>query len=433
MPSLPWFRVAPSTSTPTIPPRPELNNRSEPRVVLVGVDFGPSSSFDPTLDELALLAESAGDLPVAKVTAKRRAPDAAFFVGSGKADEIKELITLYQADGVIFDQALSPAQQRNLERHLGVEVLDRTGLILEIFGARARSHEGKLQVELARLEYLSSRLVRRWSHLERQRGGVGHRGGPGETQIELDRRMIEQRIKSLKERLAKVKRQRGTQRRSRERTGTFRVSLVGYTNAGKSTLFNALTKAGTYAANQLFATLDTTTRQMYLAEAERSVTLSDTVGFIRDLPHTLVESFEATLQEAADADVLLHVVDAASPVALEQITEVLRVLDSIGAGDLPQVLVFNKCDALEEHQTPHHTHDQFELPNGRRCNRVFVSALTGAGLDVLRGILAKAATEGLLGEEILEPRTETAAAGHNQEIDVRWNTTDDKDPTSVRT
>jgi len=379
------------------------------------------------------LAESAGDQPVAKVTAKRRAPDAAFFVGSGKADEIKDLITLYQADGVIFDQALSPAQQRNLERHLGVEVLDRTGLILEIFGARARSHEGKLQVELARLEYLSSRLVRRWSHLERQRGGVGHRGGPGETQIELDRRMIEQRIKSLKERLAKVKRQRGTQRRSRERTGTFRVSLVGYTNAGKSTLFNALTKAGTYAANQLFATLDTTTRQMYLAEAERSVTLSDTVGFIRDLPHTLVESFEATLQEAADADVLLHVVDAASPVVLDQITEVLRVLDSIGAGDIPQVLVFNKCDALEAHQTPHHAQDLFELPGGRRCTRVFVSALTGAGLDVLRGILAKAATEGLLGEEILEPRTETAADGHNQEIDVRWNTSDEKDPTSVRT
>lgn len=401
--------------------------------MLVGVDLGPGSSFDPTLDELALLAESAGDAPVAKITAKRRAPDAAFFVGSGKADEIKELITLYQADGVIFDQSLSPAQQRNLERHLGVEVLDRTGLILEIFGARARSHEGKLQVELARLEYLSSRLVRRWSHLERQRGGVGHRGGPGETQIELDRRMIEQKIKSLKERLAKVKRQRGTQRRSRERTGTFRVSLVGYTNAGKSTLFNALTKAGTYAADQLFATLDTTTRQLYLAEAGRSVTLSDTVGFIRDLPHTLVESFEATLQEAADADVLLHVVDAASPVVLDQISEVLRVLDSIGAGQIPQVLVFNKCDALEEHQRPHHAQDLFELPGGRRCNRIFVSALTGSGLEVLRGILAKAASEGLLGDEILEPRSETSGDGHNPENDVRWDAPTDTDPSSVRT
>ena len=381
--------------------------------MLVGVDFGPGSSFDPTLDELALLAESAGDQPVAKVTTKRRAPDAALFVGSGKADEIKELVQLYQAHGVLFDQALSPAQQRNLERHLGVEVLDRTGLILEIFGARARSHEGKLQVELARLKYLSTRLVRRWSHLERQRGGVGHRGGPGETQIELDRRMIDQKIKSLKLQLAKVKRQRNTQQRSRERTGTFRVSLVGYTNAGKSTLFNALTKAGTYAANQLFATLDTTTRQMFLAQAQRSVTLSDTVGFIRDLPHTLVESFEATLQEAAEADVLLHVVDAASPVLLEQIDEVLRVLDSIGAGQLPQVLVFNKCDCLPEHQQPLHQRDIYEMPSGRRCHRVFVSALKGDGLDVLREVLADAALHGLEGGLEALPQRDPRFDMHN--------------------
>lgn len=370
-----------------------------PRVVLVGVDLGRGSSFDPTLDELALLAESAGDAPVARVITRRKAPDAAFFVGSGKADEIKHLVADHGAQAVIFDQALSPAQQRNLERHLGVEVLDRTSLILEIFGDRARSHEGKLQVELARLGYLSTRLVRRWSHLERQRGGVGHRGGPGETQIELDRRMIDQRIKSLKQQLVKVKRQRNTQRRGRERTGTFRISLVGYTNAGKSTLFNALTKAGTYAADQLFATLDTTVRQLYLAQAERSVTMSDTVGFIRDLPHTLVEAFEATLQEATEADVLLHVVDAASPVLLDQMAEVQRVLASIGASHIPQVLVFNKCDALPEHQQPRHERDIFEMPDGTRALRVFCSALTGEGLDVLREVLSQAAVSGLDGIE----------------------------------
>jgi len=363
--------------------------------VLVGVDLGPGSSFDPTLDELALLAESAGDAPIARVIARRKAPDAAFFVGSGKADEIKHLVSDQRAQAVIFDQALSPAQQRNLERHIGVEVLDRTSLILEIFGDRARSHEGKLQVELARLGYLSTRLVRRWSHLERQRGGVGHRGGPGETQIELDRRMIDQRIKSLKQQLIKVKRQRNTQRRGRERTGTFRISLVGYTNAGKSTLFNALTKAGTYAADQLFATLDTTVRQLYLAQARRSVTISDTVGFIRDLPHTLVEAFEATLQEATEADVLLHVVDAASPVLLEQMAEVQRVLNSIGASGIPQVLVFNKCDALPAHQQPRHDRDIFEMPDGTRALRVFCSALTGEGLDVLREVLSQAAVSGL--------------------------------------
>ena len=289
---------------------------------------------------------------------------------------------------MIFDQALGPAQQRNLERHLGVEVLDRTGLILDIFAARARSHEGKLQVELAKLQYLSTRLVRRWSHLERQRGGHGLRGGPGETQIELDRRMIDQRIKSVKERLIKVKRQRGTQRRARERHGTFRVSLVGYTNAGKSTLFNALVKARAYAADQLFATLDTTTRQMYLADAGRSVSLSDTVGFIRDLPHSLVEAFQATLQEAADADLLLHVVDAASPTWLEQVGEVQRVLAEIGAAEVPQVLVFNKLDAIEPEARPRLTLDHYELAPGQVVPRLFVSAREGLGLDDLRRVVA---------------------------------------------
>ena len=359
------------------------------RVVLVGVDLGPGHAFDASLDELALLAHSAGDAAVARVTARRRAPDPALFVGSGKADEIKALVAATRAHGVIFDQALSPAQQRNLERHLGVPVADRTGLILDIFADRAQSHEGKLQVELARLQYQATRLVRRWSHLERQQGGIGTRGGPGEAQIELDRRMIGDRIKQVKERLEKVKRQRGTQRRARERRGTFRVSLVGYTNAGKSTLFNALVKARSYAADQLFATLDTTTRALWLGEAQAQVSLSDTVGFIRDLPHKLVEAFEATLQEAADADLLLHVVDAASPALDEQMAEVERVLADIGAADVPQILVFNKCDLLVPSRQPRESADWLELHPGQRRARVFVSAVTGAGLPALRQAIAE--------------------------------------------
>jgi GTP-binding protein HflX len=295
---------------------------------------------------------------------------------------------------VLFDQALSPAQQRNLERFLGVPVADRTALILEIFAQRAQSHEGKLQVELARLQYVSTRLVRRWSHLERQQGGIGMRGGPGETQIELDRRMIGERIKTVTARLEKVKRQRGTQRRSRERSGAFRVSLVGYTNAGKSTLFNALVKARTYAADQLFATLDTTTRSLWLERAGRSVSLSDTVGFIRDLPHKLVEAFEATLLEAADADLLLHVVDAANPQATEQIHEVQRVLQEIGADQVPQLLVFNKIDALEPSRQPRLMVDEVERDGGLRCPRVFLSAVSGQGLEALRDLIADAAAAG---------------------------------------
>ena len=360
------------------------------RAILVGVDFGRGKVFDATLDELALLAESAGDVAVARVIARRKAPDAALFIGSGKADEIKALVQAHQAEAVLFDQALSPAQQRNLEQHLGVAVADRTMLILEIFGARAQSHEGKLQVELARLQYLSTRLVRRWSHLERQSGGIGMRGGPGEAQIELDRRMIGERIKAVKKQLERVKKQRSTQRRSRERNQTFRISLVGYTNAGKSTLFNALVNARAYAADQLFATLDTTTRQLFLEDAQRSVSLSDTVGFIRDLPHKLIEAFEATLQEANDADLLLHVVDGASPVLAEQMAEVQRVLVEIGASDIPQVLVYNKLDQLEETQRPRELRDLLEIAGQLRVPRVFISARNGEGMDTLRAILSEA-------------------------------------------
>ncbi len=359
-----------------------------PAVILVGVDIGHSVGFDDQLDELAHLAESAGDLPVARVIARRHSPDPALFIGSGKAEEIRVLVQEHQAQAVLFDQALSPAQQRNLERVLGVPVADRTALILEIFADRAQSHEGKLQVELARLQYLSSRLVRRWSHLERQRGGIGTRGGPGEAQIELDRRMIGERIKSLVARLAKVKRQRNTQRRMRQRNQVFRVSLVGYTNAGKSTLFNALVKAKAYAADQLFATLDTTTRNLWLARAGCAVSLSDTVGFIRDLPHKLVEAFEATLQEAAEADLLLHVVDAGNPQVMEQMAEVERVLSEIGAQHIPQVVVMNKIDTLEPSLMPRIMVDQFERPGGIECHRIFISAAQGHGLDALREMIA---------------------------------------------
>lgn len=352
----------------------------------MGVDFG-IPHFDGELEELGLLAQTAGYTVADRVSCKRRAPDPALFVGSGKADEIKLLALSTGASEVLFDQALSPAQQRNLERHLGIPVNDRTLLILEIFAQRARSHEGKLQVELARLQYLSTRLVRRWSHLERQSGGIGMRGGPGEKQIELDRRLISEAIKRTKERLGKVKKQRATQRRQRERRDAFNISLVGYTNAGKSSLFNGLVKARAYAADQLFATLDTTTRQLYLGEAGRSVSLSDTVGFIRDLPHGLVDAFAATLQEAVDADLLLHVVDASNPAHPEQIASVMGVLKDIGADHVPQVLVFNKLDAMDPATIPSALVDLMEL-DGQSVPRIYVSARSGQGLSELRGMLA---------------------------------------------
>ena len=357
--------------------------------MLIGVDLGLPHS-DGELQELGLLAQTAGLNPVARVTCKRQAPDPALFVGKGKAEEIKELAQAHGATEILFDQALSPAQQRNLERFFELPVNDRTMLILQIFAQRARSHEGKLQVELARLQYLSTRLVRRWSHLERQQGGIGTRGGPGERQIELDRRMIDEAIKRTRMQLQKVKRQRATQRRQRQRTGTFSVSLVGYTNAGKSTLFNALVKARSYAADQLFATLDTTTRQLYLAQLGRTISLSDTVGFIRDLPHGLVEAFEATLQEAVDADLLLHVVDAASLSWPEQIDEVQRVLTDIGADGIEQILVFNKVDALPPQRQPLQAQDSYAM-DGKQLTRVYISAQRGLGLDALRQAIADAA------------------------------------------
>jgi len=365
----------------------ELPDQTSTAAILVGVDFG-LPHFDGELEELGLLAETAGLHPVGRITCKRKAPDAALFVGSGKAEEIRLLAQQLGASEILFDQSLSPAQQRNLERLLELPVNDRTLLILQIFAQRARSHEGKLQVELARLQYLSTRLVRRWSHLERQTGGAGVRGGPGEKQIELDRRMIAEAIKRTKDRLHKVKRQRQTQRRQRERREAFNISLVGYTNAGKSTLFNALVKARAYAADQLFATLDTTTRQLYLGEAGRSVSLSDTVGFIRDLPHGLIDAFQATLQEAVDADLLLHVVDASNPNYPEQIAEVQRVLAEIGAEQIPQVLVFNKLDALSPERRPPQLQDVYEL-DGAAVPRVFVSARGGEGLAELRQLLAQ--------------------------------------------
>jgi GTP-binding protein HflX len=330
---------------------------------------------------LAQLAESAGAIVVQRVLARREKPDPAHFIGSGKVNEVRALAEASQADTVIFDVALSPAQQRNLERELNIAVLDRTALILAIFAQRAKSREGKLQVELAQLEHLSTRLVRGWTHLERQRGGLGKTGGPGEKQIELDRRQIAHRVKLLRERLRTLHKQRRTQRRARARRDVFKVSLVGYTNAGKSTLFNALTRADAYAADQLFATLDTTSRRCFV-EGVGEMVLSDTVGFIRGLPHSLVAAFKSTLEESVEADLLLHVVDAASSTRDAQIEEVDRVLREIGAADVPQLLVFNKIDQLDRASSVERD------PYGT-IRAVFVSAATGLGLENLRDALAQ--------------------------------------------
>ncbi|KAI5916375.1 MAG: GTPase HflX [Proteobacteria bacterium] len=350
------------------------------RAVLVQLDLG-QDAIEERLSELKLLATSAGASIEAVVQGRRAAPDPKLFAGSGKVQEIGEALRAHGADIVIFNHALSPAQQRNLERELQCMVIDRTALILDIFAQRARSHEGKLQVELAQLQHLATRLVRGWTHLERQKGGIGLRG-PGEKQLETDRRLLGNRVKLLKSRLAQIEKQRKVRRRARERRDVLSVSLVGYTNAGKSTLFNALTKAGAYAADQLFATLDTTSRRLFV-DGE-NVVLSDTVGFIRDLPHALVAAFQATLEETAEADLLLHVVDSASEDRDAQIQAVNEVLAEIGAADVPQILVWNKIDLT-------HARPAVERGDCDKLRRVFLSARTGEGLDLLRSVLAEVA------------------------------------------
>ncbi len=347
--------------------------------ILVGLDFG-GADYEESLEELRRLAESAGVKVAGVVRGRRARPDAALFVGSGKADEIADAVAASEASLVFFDHELSPAQERNLERRLDCRVLDRTSLILDIFAQRAQSHEGKLQVELAQLEHLATRLVRGWTHLERQKGGIGLRG-PGETQLETDRRLLGKRVRLLKEKLAKLGRQRTVQRRARSRANVLSVSIVGYTNAGKSTLFNRLTHAHAYAADQLFATLDTTTRKFFVADGG-AVVLSDTVGFIKHLPHTLVAAFRATLEEAIEADLLLHVVDASSPSRDQQIAEVNKVLAEIGADRIPQLLVFNKIDV--NGLAPGLERDEYG-----RIGRVWGSAQSGDGLDLLRQALAE--------------------------------------------
>ncbi|HSD55328.1 MAG TPA: GTPase HflX [Burkholderiales bacterium] len=349
--------------------------------VLVALDFGSDDHAD-SLAELRLLASSAGVDVRGVIEGRRSRPDPALFAGSGKVGEIARACAAAGASVAIFNHELSPAQQRNLEQRLECRVVDRTSLILDIFAQRASSHEGKVQVELAQLQHLATRLVRGWTHLERQKGGIGLRG-PGETQLETDRRLLGQRVKVLKERLAGLQRQRDVQRRARVRGDVVSVSLVGYTNAGKSTLFNSLTHAGAYAADQLFATLDTTTRRLYLPEVGR-ITVSDTVGFIRALPHTLVAAFRATLEETVHADLLLHVVDAASPARDLQVEEVNKVLAEIGAASVPQILVMNKIDLSS---VPAGV-DRDECGTIRR---VRMSARTGAGLGELRRALIEAA------------------------------------------
>jgi GTP-binding protein HflX len=354
--------------------------------VVVCLDFGDPGHEEGSA-EAVRLATSAGALRTAVVGGRRVRPDPKLYAGSGKVEEIGRAADALNAATVIFNHALSPAQQRNLEKALGRTVLDRTELILRIFAQRAKTNEGKLQVELAQLQHLSTRLVRGWTHLERQRGGLGKTGGPGEKQIELDRRMIATRMRLLKGKLTEFGRRRNVQRRARARRDVFSVALVGYTNAGKSTLFNALVHAKAYEADRLFATLDTTTRKIWIPGAGQ-VVVSDTVGFIRDLPHGLVAAFRATLEETVRADLLLHVVDSSSPGRAREAEDVNKVLAEIGAEAIPQIAVWNKIDVAAETGALEPAVERDEY--GRIC-RVLVSARTGAGLAGLRGAIAEAA------------------------------------------
>jgi GTP-binding protein HflX len=345
---------------------------------------------DPgALGEFAELARSAGATVVGTLAARVERPNPKFFIGTGKADELKASRESYGADLILVNHALSPVQERNLEKHTECRVVDRTGLILDIFAQRARSHEGKLQVELAQCKHMATRLVRGWTHLERQRGGSIGLRGPGETQLEMDRRLLAQRVKQLTQRLEKVQVQRTTARRARQRKPLPLVSLVGYTNAGKSTLFNAITGAGVYTADQLFATLDPTLRRID-GLACGTFVLADTVGFIRDLPHDLVAAFKSTLAETRDADLLLHVVDASGAESEERIEDVQRVLEEIGASDVPQILVYNKMDRLAANGDGTAPTARLDSIDGGRVQRVWLSAVTGAGLDLLREAITRA-------------------------------------------
>ncbi len=361
---------------------------------VISINFG-DTDFEESVEEIKELVLSADMKIVSTVNIKRSAPDPKYFLGSGKVEEIKFIIQESKADTVIFNHNLSPSQERNLEKYLSTRILDRTALILFIFSKRAKSNEGKLQVELAQLDHLSTRLIKGWSHLERQKGGIGVRGGPGEKQLELDRRMLRLRIKQLKEKLDKLKRQRTMQRKKRSRSSVLNISIVGYTNAGKSTLFNQLTRANALAMNQLFATLDTTSRKLFIEEGVECV-ISDTVGFIKALPTALIEAFKSTLEESREADLLLHVVNMANPNHSEQIAAVDKILEEIKAASIPQILVLNQIDRLDI--KANHERDEYG-----RISTIQLSAKTGEGVELLKkAILEIHASKQVTETDVLE-------------------------------